>query len=105
MYTVIETATFVQYAEKVWNAEDRAEFITWIASYPEQGDVIPHTQGLRKVRWARQGTGKQGGSRVIYFNRLSNGEIWLLIVYSKAKFDNLPLSMLQQLREELNNGR
>ena len=71
----------------------------------KQGDVIPHTQGLRKVRWARQGTGKQGGSRVIYFNRLSNGEIWLLIVYSKAKFDNLPLSVLQQLREELNNGR
>ncbi len=46
MYTVIETATFVQYAEKVWNAEDRAEFITWIASYPEARRCDPTHAGL-----------------------------------------------------------
>ncbi|MFZ2171710.1 MAG: hypothetical protein WAW61_18975 [Methylococcaceae bacterium] len=41
--------------------------------------------GLRKVRWVLKGIGKRGGVRVIYFNRLENGEIWLLIVYAKVK--------------------
>ena len=45
-----------------------------------------------------------GGVRVIYFNRLENGEIWLLIVYAKAKFDNLPAAFLNKLKEEINNG-
>ena len=71
---------------------------------PEAGDVIPGTAGLRKVRWARQGMGKRGGARVIYFNRLENGEIWLLIVYAKAKFDKLPAAFLNKLKEEINNG-
>jgi hypothetical protein len=56
------------------------------------------TGGLRKVRYTRQGTGKRGGARIIYFNVLDDGEIWLLIVYSKAKFDNLPIAFLKQLK-------
>ena len=66
--------------------------------------LFPVRLGLRKVRWARQGMGKRGGARVIYFNRLENGEIWLLIVYAKAKFDNLPAAFLNKLKEEINNG-
>jgi len=53
---------------------------------------------LRKVRYSRQGTGKRGGVRVVYYNGLSDGKIWLLIVYSKAKFDNLPVAFLNQLK-------
>lgn len=48
--------------------------------------------------------GKRGGARVIYFNQLELGEIWLLMVYVKAKFDNLPVSFLNQLREAINHG-
>jgi hypothetical protein len=31
-------------------------------------------------------------------------EIWLLIAYTKEKFDNLPTSFLNQLREEIDRG-
>ena len=48
--------------------------------------------------------GKRGGARVIYYNLLDDGCIWLLIAYAKAKFDNLPASFLNQLREEVKNG-
>ncbi|WP_081729307.1 helix-turn-helix domain-containing protein [Pseudomonas sp. QTF5] len=48
--------------------------------------------GLRKVRWSRSGMGKRGGTRVIYYNTLSEGSIWLLIAYTKTKFDNLGVS-------------
>ena len=98
MFTVAETDVFVRYATSVWTDEERAEFVTWIANNPLSGDVIPGSGGLRKVRYSRQGMGKRGGVRVVYYNVLDDGEIWLLIVYSKAKFDNLPLAFLKQLR-------
>jgi mRNA-degrading endonuclease RelE of RelBE toxin-antitoxin system len=98
MLTVAETDAFVRYASAVWSGEEREEFITWIANNPLAGDVVPGTGGLRKVRYSRQGSGKRGGVRVIYFNVLEDGTIWLLIVYSKAKFDNLPTAFLRQLK-------
>lgn len=48
--------------------------------------------------------GKRGGARVIYYNTLDEGLIWLLIVYTKAKFDNLPTALLNQLKEEIDHG-
>lgn len=101
MYTVIETAVFQRYADEIWSVVERQEFIVWLANNPLAGDVIPGTGGLRKVRWGRSGMGKRGGARVIYYNLLNDGQIWLLIAYTKAKFDNLPTSFLNQLREEI----
>ena len=52
------------------------------------------------MRWTRQGQGKRGGARVIYF--VASGQtIWLLIVYAKAKFDNLPAEFLAELKREV----
>ncbi len=104
MFTVIETEVFLRAAAQVWSDSERIAFIDWLAANPDAGDVIPGSGGCRKVRWARSGMGKRGGARVIYFNRLECGEIWLLMVYVKAKFDNLPLSFLNQLREVVENG-
>ena len=104
MYTVIETDVFVRAAAQVWTDSERVTFIDWLAANPDAGDVIPGSGGCRKVRWTRPGMGKRGGARVIYFNRLECGEIWLLMVYVKAKFDNLPVSFLKQLREAIEHG-
>lgn len=104
MYTLIETPVFQRYADEIWSAEERQEFIVWLANNPLSGDVIPGTGGLRKVRWGRSGMGKRGGARVIYYNLLDDGEIWLLIAYTKARFDNLPAAFLNQLREEILHG-
>jgi hypothetical protein len=101
MYTVAETEVFVRYAQSVWSAEEHDAFVAWIANNPLSGDVIPGTGGLRKVRYARQGTGKRGGVRVVYYNLLDDGKIWLLIVYSKSKFDNLPIAFLNQLKSAI----
>lgn len=45
-----------------------------------------------------------GVNPVIYYNTLSEGCIWLLIAYTKAKFDNLPTAFLKQFKEEISNG-
>jgi hypothetical protein len=99
MLTVIETPEFIVWASKVWADVDRIAFIDWIADNPLAGDVIPGAGGLRKVRWTRQGMGKRGGARVIYYTRLASGELVLLLVYAKAKFDNLRPEFLLKLKE------
>jgi hypothetical protein len=104
MLTVIETPIFRAYAVSLWSQQEREEFIDWIACNPEAGDVIPGAGGLRKVRWARAGMGKRGGARVIYFNRTIQGEIVLIVVYAKAKFDNLPSEVLLQWKLEFDHG-
>ncbi len=103
MNTVVETEIFLRYASAIWTDLERMEFISWIAANPDSGDLIPGSGGCRKVRWGRSGMGKQGGARVIYF-RVSDGKIWLLIAYAKAKFDNLPSEFLAKLKTEVEHG-
>ncbi len=98
MRTVAETPIFIQYAAPIWSDTERQEFINYIAANPEAGKIIRGSGGCRKVRWSRTGTGKSGGARIIYF-LASDGTVWLLIVYVKAKFDSLPASFLAQLRQ------
>ena len=45
--------------------------------------------------------GKQGGARVIDYNRLANGDVVLLLVYTKAKFDNIRPEILRKLKEKM----
>jgi len=104
MYTVIETPTFTEDAKGLWSEEDRGAFCAWLAANPEAGDVIPGSGGCRKVRWRRQGTGKSGGVRVIYFTRLESGELWLLVIYAKSVRGNIPAHLLKSIREVIENG-
>ena len=100
MFTVIETPEFISWSAKVWSDEERAEFISFIAVNSEAGDVIPGSGGLRKVRWTRAGMGTRGGARVIYFTRNDKGEVVLVLVYAKAKFDNISTDVLKAIKEK-----
>jgi hypothetical protein len=75
-----------------------------LAHAPDAGDVITGSGGVRKIRWSRKGTGKRGGVRVVYFNRLANGEIWRLLIYAKSARDNVPANVLKQLKQEIENA-
>lgn len=101
MLTIVETATFVAEAAKLWTEDERIEFFTWLAGEPEAGTVVRGSGGCRKVRWSRLGMGKQGGARVIYFARLDKGELWMLLAYPKAGTDTIPGHLLKQVRMEL----
>jgi len=45
--------------------------------------------------------GKRGGTRVIYFNQLENGEIYLLVIYTKAVRGDIPAHILKAIKEEI----
>ena len=104
MLTIVETPLFQGLWPDYWDEDERAEFASWLAHAPDAGDVVQCSGGVRKVRWSRKGTGKRGGVRVVYFNRLANGEIWLLLIYAKNARDNVPADVLKQLKQEIENA-
>ena len=104
MLTIIETPVFQRLARGIWSEEDLDAFKVWLAGDPLAGDVIAGSGGLRKVRWSRAGIGKRGGARVIYYNQSADGTVALLMVYAKAKFDNLPTEFLLRLKKEFEDA-
>lgn len=104
MYLVfVETASFTKYLSNYMDDEEYANFQAYLAANPEVGDVIPHSNSLRKVRWAGKGKGKRGRIRVIYYNRLNNGKLWLLSVYAKGECEDLTTDELKMIRKEVPN--
>jgi hypothetical protein len=103
MFTVVETSLFQKQWPAYWTEEERGEFATFLSANPDAGDVVPESGGIRKVRWKRQGTGKSGGVRVIYFTRNEAEELVLLTLYAKSKTDNLTGAVLKEIRRALEN--
>lgn len=99
--TVAQTPVFQKYAAGIWTDDELDRFVNWIALNPLEGDIIPGSGGLRKVRWSASGRGKRGGARVIYYNLLQDGTVWLLMAYTKAKLDNLPPNFLKELKNAI----
>jgi len=101
-FTVIETPIFSRLWPDYWDEDERGEFVTWLAANPDAGTVIRGSGGCRKVRWSRPGSGKRGGVRVIHYNRLEDGVIYLLLIYAKNVRDNVDAGTLNRIRSALN---
>ena len=86
---VAETAVFMRQASALWTDDERFEFVDFIARNPETGDLIPASGGVRKIRWGRRGSGKRGGVRIIYFYHDPAMPVYLLMIYAKARRDDL----------------
>jgi hypothetical protein len=87
--TVAETPLFIRQVREVWDNAEREAFVEFIAQNPREGDLIPETGGVRKIRWVRPGSGKRGGVRVIYFYHSGDRPLYLLMIYAKARQENL----------------
>jgi hypothetical protein len=103
MFSVVETLLFQKQWPLFWSEEERGEFAAYIAEFPNAGDVVPQSGGIRKVRWRRAGTGKSGGVRVIYFTRTAEEEVVLLLIYAKSKTDNITGTNLKEIRRVIEN--
>ena len=101
MFTVIETPLFGKLWPDYWTEEERIDFAAWLSANPEAGDVVPQSGGYRKVRWSRAGMGKRGGVRVVYFNKLADGNIVLLLIYAKSARETIPADVLRSIAKEL----
>lgn len=101
MLTVVESPIFQRLWPCYWDEDERAEFASFIAINPDVGSVIRGSGGVRKVRWAREGSGKSGGMRIVYLTRNEAGEVYLLTLYAKSKSENISLDTLKEIRRAL----
>lgn len=82
---IIETLSFARQRRKRLSDTAYEAFRAFIVGTPDAGDVMPRTNGWRKVRWAETGHGKSGGVRIIYLYRSASGRIYLAGIYSKSE--------------------
>jgi hypothetical protein len=68
---------------------------------PERDDLIQGTGGIRKSRAAdpSRGKGKRSGLRYMYYYIEQDGQILLLMIFSKNEQDNLTAAQKRWLRE------
>lgn len=66
----IETPIFTEDVNALLTDEEYRLFQLFLAMSPESGDVIPHTGGLRKVRWLAKNKGKRGGKWISNCSRV-----------------------------------
>ncbi len=92
---------FSRKASAVWSALEREDFTVHIARNPFSGDTVPGSGGFRKVRWGKEGKGKRGGVRVIYFFQSATDQVWLLKMYGKNERENIPAHELKQIKEAI----
>lgn len=83
MQTVVELPAYLRKARKLFSTTQMKDVVDFIATYPESGDEIPGTGGLRKLRFAARGQGKRGGARVVYFWYNESIPIYLITCYGK----------------------
>lgn len=83
LITVVELPEFLRDAAKVWSDDERMAFIDYIAAHPLAGVVVEGTGGIRKVRWSKEGMGKRGGVRVIYYYHNDDAPLFLVSMFAK----------------------
>jgi hypothetical protein len=71
---------------------ERAELVAFLAAHPVKGESIAATGGIRKIRWAREGTGKRGGARVIYCYHNERLPVFLRSADAKNRKANLTVA-------------
>lgn len=82
--------------------QDYQDLLDELEANPKSG--IDLGEGYRKVRMAikSKGKGKSGGCRVITLDMVErNGCLYLLYAYDKADYDNIVLSVLKTIVEEM----
>jgi hypothetical protein len=87
LQTVVELESFLKRAKVIMSDDERMGIVTFLAANPDAGVLLGG--GLRKVRIAREGSGKSGGYRTLYVFGGVRMPLFLLTVFAKNEKDNL----------------
>ena len=99
MQTVVELSEFIRQAHGLLSASETLLLVNYLAEFPQSGDLMQGTGGVRKLRWAREGKGKSGGVRVIYYFHSEHMPLYLLTLFAKNERANLSMAERNQLAQ------
>ena len=103
----IETSEFTKHLRSHLDDDSYAALQVFLSAYPDAGDIIRGSGGIRKIRWRSKKRGKRGGSRVIYYWHVAEDHIYLLTLYGKGVKDDLTpaeRAAWRKVVEEIKNG-
>jgi hypothetical protein len=89
---VFATSRYEKEVRRLLAEPEQAAMQLAIAADPTAHPIVPGAGGVRKARWTRQGKGKSGGVRVIYYYwrtaeetvvPVPDPEVYLLSIYAK----------------------
>ena len=90
MQGVVETKAYIAAAKDAGMSEEEMQAVVdAVAAKPQAGVVMPGCGGARKLRVAREGSGKSGGYRVITYYGGRDIPVFLLTVFGKHERANL----------------
>jgi mRNA-degrading endonuclease RelE of RelBE toxin-antitoxin system len=95
---VVETPVFTKRVLETLTDDEYRKLQQFLAQYPDAGDIIPGSHGLRKLRWAISGKGKRGGTRIIYYWLRPKDTILMLFVFKKNEQSDLRKDQLKILK-------
>lgn len=101
--TVAETQIYTRRAAALLAEDERAAIVDFLSTHPTEGDLVPGTGGVRKLRWARPGSGKSGGLRVIYYFHSELIPLWLLMLFAKNDQSDLDPDQKKAVRQIVEN--
>lgn len=99
LHTVVETPTFVVSAKRAeLSGSERDALLDQVMSDPSGGDLIRTSGGVRKMRIAKDDTGKSGGYRVLTYFMDRDAPVFLLLVIDKSEADTITDAQTARLR-------
>lgn len=90
--SVVELPEFIRRAQQLLSESETQLLVSYLAEFPQSGAIVEGTGGIRKVRWAREGMGKRGGVRVIYYFHGERMPLYLLTVFGKNERADLSMA-------------
>jgi hypothetical protein len=102
MHTVVETPGFLSAAAAAGISEAvRKEIVSAVAKDPGLGDVMVGAGGLRKFRFARPGSGKSGGYRILSYYISEEFPVFLIGAFAKGDKANLTAKERNEIAKRL----
>ncbi|HET9589031.1 MAG TPA: hypothetical protein VFO91_09610 [Anaerolineales bacterium] len=81
----IETSIFTRQVTALITDDEYSQLQVALSAHPDMGNIIPHSGGLRKIRWSTSRRGKRAGMRAIYYWVVREDQILMLFMYPKSE--------------------
>ena len=93
----VETPVFTGLVRKSLDDDEYRALQLTLLLRPEQGPLIPGSGGVRKIRWGKEGRGKRGGLRVIYYWDKRSSRCFMLFLFAENEQGDLTPSQVRTL--------